>query len=44
MSDTDHRYEYAYRADGDYIDLVVVRDGRWVSVTQWLIPGTELED
>lgn len=41
--DKHHHYTIVWRPDGDYIELRVWRDGIWVSVTQWLIPGTELE-
>lgn len=39
-----HRYEIWYGSDGDYIILASLVDGRWKNHTQWLIPGTQLED
>lgn len=44
MRDTSHHYDIVYRMDGVYVDLMVLRDDIWVTVTQWLIPGTELKD
>lgn len=42
--DTQHRYAPVWHTDGDYVHLLVFREGMWVSATYWLIPGTQIED
>jgi hypothetical protein len=39
-----YRYLYEMPQDGDYIVYGTIVGYRWVEVSRWLIPGTEMED